>query len=243
MTKKNAEINVGTRVESMEEAIGIMQGEIGELNGGFTSMKECLQQILQNQQEVTRSAVLSRKPTPSREASPSSPPFPSSESNMGIGQAIDLAQLVEDKLSPLHIRAWATCNVGGQSYLRFRAATITKNSTPRTTKSSHDSLTTAKGEFQRLIDVEIQQRREKGLCYRWDEKFAPDHRCKMRELSVLVVQEDEFLEDEMEEELTLTDVSHQAEVSLNLVVEPANPKTLRARGSVGKQPMVVLIDP
>ena len=83
MTKKNAKICVGTRVESMEEAIGIMQGEIGELNGEFTSLKECLQKILQNQQEVTRSAVLSGKATPSREASPSSPPFPSSESNMG----------------------------------------------------------------------------------------------------------------------------------------------------------------
>ena len=59
---------------------------------------------------------------------------------------------------------------------------------------------------------------------------------------MLVVQEDEFLEDKIEEELTLTNVSHQAEVSLNSVVGPANPKTLRARGSVGKQPMVVLID-
>ena len=156
---------------------------------------------------------------------------------------MDLAQLVEDKLSPLHIKARATCNVGGQSYLRFRAATITENSTPRTTKSSHDSLTTARGEFQRLTDVEIRQRQEKGLCYRCDEKFAPDHHCKMRELSVLVVQEEEFPEDEMEEELTLTDVSHRAEVSLNSVVGLANPKMLRAHSSVGKQPMVVLIDP
>ena len=47
--KKNAEITVGTKVESMEEAIGVMQGEIVELKGEFTNRKECLQQILQNQ--------------------------------------------------------------------------------------------------------------------------------------------------------------------------------------------------
>ena len=45
MTKKNTEISVGTMVESMEEAIGVTQGEIGELKGEFTSLKECLQQI------------------------------------------------------------------------------------------------------------------------------------------------------------------------------------------------------
>ena len=58
-----------------------------------------------------------------------------------------------------------------------------------------------------------------------------------------MVQEDEFSEDEMEEELTLTDVSQQAEVSLNSVVRLANPKTLRVCGCVGEQPVVVLIDP
>ena len=66
---------------------------------------------------------------------------------IGMGQAMDLAQLVEDKLSPLHIRARATSNVGGQSHLRFRGATITENSTPRTIESSHGSSTTTRGEF------------------------------------------------------------------------------------------------
>ena len=32
---------------------------------------------------------------------------------MGMDQAMDLAQLMEDKLSPLHIRARAISNVGG----------------------------------------------------------------------------------------------------------------------------------
>ena len=49
MTKKNTKIIVGTIVESMEVAIGIMQGEIGELKEEFTSVKECLQQIIHNQ--------------------------------------------------------------------------------------------------------------------------------------------------------------------------------------------------
>ena len=57
-------------------------------------------------------------------------------------------------------------NVGGQSHLRFRGATIIENSTPRMAEFSHDSSTTARGEFRRLTDIKIQQRREKGLCYR-----------------------------------------------------------------------------
>ena len=94
-----------------------------------------------------------------------------------------------------------------------------------------------KNEIQRLTDVELQQHREKGLCYRCDEKFYPGHRCKRKELSVMVVQEAEI-----EDEVTLFEAIPLAEISLNSVVGLTNPKTLRARGCVEEQPVVVLIN-
>ena len=59
---------------------------------------------------------------------------------------------------------------------------------------------------------------------------------------MLIVQEDEPFKGEMEEELTLVEVFSRAEVSLNSTVGLTNLKMLRARGSVGEQPVVVLID-
>ena len=60
---------------------------------------------------------------------------------------------------------------------------------------------------------------------------------------MLVVQEDSDEENEIEEEFSGAEVSQMAEVSLNSLVGLTIPKTLRARGSVGVQPVVVLIDP
>ena len=56
--------------------------------------------------------------------------------------------------------------------------------------------------MQRLTNKEIQQRQERRLLYHCDEKYLPGHHCKQRELSVLMVQEDEGNENELEEELS-----------------------------------------
>ena len=51
-----------------------------------------------------------------------------------------------------------------------------------------------------LFDVEIQQRREKGLCFRCDKKYRFGHRCANSELQVPIVWEEE-LEEEGEVDL------------------------------------------
>ncbi|CAK7355800.1 unnamed protein product [Dovyalis caffra] len=48
--------------------------------------------------------------------------------------------------------------------------------------------------FKRIPDAEAQARRDKGLCYRCDEKWYVGHRCKNRELYVILVR-DEFDEE------------------------------------------------
>lgn len=42
-----------------------------------------------------------------------------------------------------------------------------------------------------LTDVEWQRKKEKGLCFRYDEKFTVGHQCRHRELRVLLVQDDD----------------------------------------------------
>ena len=48
--------------------------------------------------------------------------------------------------------------------------------------------------IKRLMESELQARKEKGLCFKCDEKFSRGHRCK-KELRVLLVHEDEDEED------------------------------------------------
>ena len=46
------------------------------------------------------------------------------------------------------------------------------------------------GQTKRLSNVEFQSRKEKGLCFRCNEKYSHDHKCKMkkqRELRMIVV--------------------------------------------------------
>ena len=48
MTKKNTETSVGSQMDSMEEVVGMLHGELGELKGEMANLKEYLQQILKN---------------------------------------------------------------------------------------------------------------------------------------------------------------------------------------------------
>ncbi|KAF1896018.1 hypothetical protein Lal_00033459 [Lupinus albus] len=52
------------------------------------------------------------------------------------------------------------------------------------------------GEYRRLSSAEIKEKREKRLCFRCDEPFSREHRCKNKQLRMLLLAE----EDEVEEE-------------------------------------------
>lgn len=82
------------------------------------------------------------------------------------------------------------------------------------------------GEMRRLSDRELQEKRSKGLCFRCDKKWSMGHKCKKRELSVLVIDEGE---EEGTESYgseppmsptteTIFEVNSHPEVSLNSVI-------------------------
>lgn len=109
--------------------------------------------------------------------------------------------------------------------------------------------------MRRLTEKELQEKRSKGLCFRCDDKWTAGHRCRRRELSVLLLDEDEEEGSEEAgseppqsptEELLVerpNEVQLQPEVSLNSVVGLSNPKTVKLRGLLGNSEVVVLIDP
>lgn len=107
------------------------------------------------------------------------------------------------------------------------------------------------GEVQRLSDKELQEKRFKGLCFRCDDKWSIGHRCKIRELSVLLMEDDdkEYTEEagselpEAPTEEAALEVPLHTEVSLNSVIGLSSPKTMKLKGVLGTSEVVVMIDP
>lgn len=141
--------------------------------------------------------------------------------------------------SPSSVRSWVTQTGDSQGSV----------SSPKLTTTQASGR--AGGDMRRLTDKELQEKRSRGLCFRCDEKWAVGHRCKKRELSVLLIEEDE---DEGTDctgsdppmsptDESLNEVTIQPEVSLNSVIGLSNPKTMKLRGLVKGRNVVVMIDP
>lgn len=101
--------------------------------------------------------------------------------------------------------------------------------------------------YQKLSEAEIRERKAKGLCFKCDGRFHAGHQCRYKELHVLIVKEDgmeyEYEEDyESEKEEDSPEFSELAELSLNSVVGLSSPRTMKLRGSIRNEDVVVMID-
>lgn len=100
--------------------------------------------------------------------------------------------------------------------------------------------------MRRLTDKELQDKKAKGICFRCDDKWSMGHRCRKRELSVLLIDDENV--DDNEEEIEDDNSASQsegvtAEVSLNSVFGISNPKTMKLSGRIEGKEVVVMIDP
>ena len=112
------------------------------------------------------------------------------------------------------------------------------------------------GPTKRLSDAEFQSRREKGLCFRCEEKYHVGHRCKakeQKELRTIVVKENreelEIVEEdyyEAEAEFKNTEVENvknlNIELSLNSVVGLTSLGIMKVRGKINGVDVIFLID-
>lgn len=197
-----------------------------------------------------------------------------------LDHAMDLAVKVEDKLQcGMRKRAetkgtgasyFSTMSYspqsGNHSYSSFKsqASSISPsarslssysqgstNSTESTNRSPHSIPVARPVEVKRLSDKEFQLKREKGECFRCEEKWSVGHRCKNKELSVILLQPEE--EGTVREEFMnngdtggeCEDVleNSQPEISLNSVVGITSPKTMKLLGTLKGREVVVMVDP
>ena len=97
--------------------------------------------------------------------------------------------------------------------------------------------------FRPLLDSENKERRLKGLCFTYDEKFSPEHICKNKNFRLMVLERDEDLEepaspgeDHNTEEGQLFQLDGHSLARLSI------PKSLREWGFVLGTKVRVLID-
>ncbi|KAA0032599.1 peroxidase 64 [Cucumis melo var. makuwa] len=111
------------------------------------------------------------------------------------------------------------------------------------------------GTYKRLPNAEFQIRKEKGLCFRCNEKYSADHKCKMkehRELRMFVVtndqEEPEIVDgDEVKKgELNTIEVKGDTttfvELSINSMIGLNDPGTMKVRGKLRDEDVIILID-
>ncbi|KAG8366662.1 hypothetical protein BUALT_Bualt17G0102900 [Buddleja alternifolia] len=98
-----------------------------------------------------------------------------------------------------------------------------------------------------LTASEMRARREKNLCYNCDETFVPGHRCKQRQIYVMMSEEEEVMHNSLIENENLNEIENESPgedmiVSLNALSRTTDMNTLRIKGTVNGQDIHILID-
>ncbi|KAA0046241.1 Ty3/gypsy retrotransposon protein [Cucumis melo var. makuwa] len=185
----------------------------------------------------------------------------------GLAEMMEVAQLVENReliRNEANLNGFAGGKYPPQNTANNRGTTngvsdnkgnITFPMRTITLRSSNNAEVRKDTNSRRLPDAEFQARKEKGLCFRCNENYSADHKCKMkelRELKMFVVikegEEYEIIEENAAEEKTLAvlqvEEEHKAfaELSLNSVVGLNDPGTLKVRGKLQGREVIILID-
>ncbi|XP_028775121.1 uncharacterized protein LOC114732011 [Neltuma alba] len=103
---------------------------------------------------------------------------------------------------------------------------------------------------RRLSDAELTRRRELGLCFKCAEKFGPNHICKNKNLQVMILDleaeksEDGKVETDKEEEATEMEEGGNMtmELSLNSISGFGSNHTMKVRGWLAEEEVIILID-
>lgn len=188
-------------------------------------------------------------------------------SPVNLEQAMELAMKVEEKQQVSNYRRQGLGSIKTGTYSSFSKSTTTvppysfgpANSHQATRNwgsnysESQASVQSPKsvspvsktvGEVRILTEKELQEKWAKGLCYICDYKWVIGHKCRKRELSVLLMEDEEEEADGYGTETFPPPTEEiNTEVSLNSVIGLSNPKTMKLRGLVGNLEVVVMIDP
>lgn len=177
--------------------------------------------------------------------------------------AAELAQLYDDT-APYHSsgpqassRSWhgsppgyskPTGGLSRPSLSAIAAAPMSGSSAVSVTESSSPP---SPPPYKRLTAAELRAKREKGLCYYCDDKYAPGHKCKPTLFLMLGPEEFsevfygtsfESVESECVEDVTPALQTLSPEISLHALEGEFNPRTLRLTGYYKREPLKILVD-
>ncbi|CAA0815745.1 Eukaryotic aspartyl protease family protein, partial [Striga hermonthica] len=97
---------------------------------------------------------------------------------------------------------------------------------------------------RRLSPEEVKRRREKGLCFKCEEKFTPGHQCK--QAFIIEVANSDGEESKVEEEPHQGDEvevpEEEAEISMHAMAVIRGPRTMRFPAWVKDRRVIVLVD-
>ncbi|KAL4562596.1 hypothetical protein LXL04_026622 [Taraxacum kok-saghyz] len=115
----------------------------------------------------------------------------------GLGRAMDLAQQIEEKNWVLKSSGFGNLGLRNQTYSKIgtHTASADNNGTNFDPNRSTNAFRRNQGEDRALTEPRIQKKRAKGLCYKCDEKWNRNHRCKTQ-INVILIKEGEAQNDE-----------------------------------------------
>jgi len=97
------------------------------------------------------------------------------------------------------------------------------------------------GHVRRITGQEARERREKGLCFYCDERYAPGHRCSKPQLFMMVDMQQ--LDEEHDEEMEIeTPEEAIPDISFHAMTGTDHPQTFRVTGRIGHTGIIILID-
>lgn len=108
----------------------------------------------------------------------------------GLARIMDLAQRVEDRNTTLKLtKGWSSAMASRSPATILPISSKTTPFSPSRYQGLPEKAPGQAGSsaFKKLTDSDLRVKREKGLCYRCDEKYTIGHRCKNQELQVLVL--------------------------------------------------------
>ncbi|KAL4591834.1 hypothetical protein LXL04_004807 [Taraxacum kok-saghyz] len=161
-----------------------------------------------------------------------------------LDQAMELAIRIEDKINASSGRATYSKN---QTTTGFTPRNLLSTTTTATSGGAMGGRNTTTGwnpktgrEVRRLTEKELQDKKDRGLCFRCDEKWQIGHQCKRKELSIMLNLDEEDEQEIPEEKL---EPDPETEVCLNSVLGITKPKTMKLAGKLNEENVVVMIDP
>ena len=120
----------------------------------------------------------------------------------------------------------------------------TRKTTPNTSKESNvPSVNTPKS--TRLTPQQLEERREKGICFNCDSKYSKGHKCGENKLFYIDCEEEEADDQEpsqIEEIEATTPEDITPIISCHALARISTPQTLQIDGRIQKKKVIVLIN-